>query len=114
MTIYINLDEEKITDKVTNDELGLFISNEWKRLIDPYTPRDTGTLMGLTNQVELRPFKIWYKSKYAVYVYYGDKMNFRKINPFSVFTIGEYATSMLMESNHELPPNTVSTPPFCG
>lgn len=83
MAININLDEEKITDKVTSDELGLFISNEWKRLIDPYTPRDTGTLMGLTNQVELKPFKIWYKSKYAVYVYYGEKMNFRKINPFS-------------------------------
>jgi hypothetical protein len=29
--------------------------------------------MGLTNQVKLRPFEIWYKSKYAEYVYYNRR-----------------------------------------
>ena len=73
MNVRIDLNEPKILEKVQNDRFGLLVLNEWKKLIDPYTPRDTGTLMGLTNQVELRPFEIWYKSKYAEYVYYNRR-----------------------------------------
>ena len=82
MELRIDLNEPKILEKVTNDRFGLFVSAEWKRLIDPYTPRDTGTLM---QKVDIMPFKIWYKSKYATYVYYGENMTFRQINPHSTY-----------------------------
>lgn len=74
MNLRIDLNEPRIRDKVTSDRFGLFVSNEWKRLIDPYTPRDTGALMGITGQtVDLRPWEIWYKSKYAEAVYYNRR-----------------------------------------
>ena len=50
MNVRIDLNEPKILAKVQNDRFGLLVSNEWKRLIDPYTPRDTGTLRGITGQ----------------------------------------------------------------
>ena len=71
LKIYLN--EDRILGKVTNDRLGLFVANEWKRLIDPYTPRDTGQLMGLLGDVELSPFKIHYKSEHAEHVYYNTR-----------------------------------------
>ena len=86
MELKINLDEPRIREKVTSDRFGLLVSNEWKRLIDPYTPRDTGILMGITGQtVDIQPFKLHYKSKYAEYVYYGSDMNFQKKNPYSTY-----------------------------
>ena len=66
MNVRIDLNEPKILAKVQNDRFGLLVSNEWKRLIDPYTPRDTGALMGITGQpVDILPFKLHYQSKYA-------------------------------------------------
>lgn len=86
MEIKIDLNEPKIIDKVTSDRFGLFVSNEWKRLIDPYTPRDTGVLMGITGQtVNILPWKLHYKSKYAEHVYYGENMTFQKKNPYSTY-----------------------------
>ena len=86
MNVRIDLNEPKILAKVQNDRFGLLVSNEWKRLIDPYTPRDTGVLMGITGQtVDILPFKLHYKSKYAEYVYYGYDMNFQKKNPYSTY-----------------------------
>lgn len=86
MELKIDLDEPKIKQKVTSDKFGAFVSNEWKRLIDPYTPRDTGALMGATGQtVEILPFKLHYKEKYAHRQYYGKDFNFRKINPYSTY-----------------------------
>lgn len=82
----IDLNEPKILAKVQNDRFGLLVSNEWKRLIDPYTPRDTGVLMGITGQtVDIQPFKLHYKSKYAERVYNGSDMNFQKKNPYSTY-----------------------------
>lgn len=70
----IELNEKNILGKVTNDRFGLFVANEWKRLIDPYTPRDTGVLMGITGQtVDLMPFKIHYKAPYSETVYYNPR-----------------------------------------
>ena len=84
MIIRIDFNESKIIEKVTNDRFGKFVSNEWKRIIDPYTPRDTGALMGVAGQtVDIKPFELHYKSKYAEVVYYGEHMNFQRINPFS-------------------------------
>lgn len=64
-----SIDKQAIIEKVTNDTLGKFISLSWKKLIDPYTPYDTGTL---SNNVEINPHKIHYKSVYARYIYNGE------------------------------------------
>ena len=86
MTIKIDINDAKILEKVKNDRFGLFVAHEWKRLIDPYTPRNTGVLMGITGQtVDVTPWELWYKSNYAEKVYYGYEMNFRKINPYSTY-----------------------------
>ena len=86
MNLRIDLNEPKILAKVNGDPFGLLVSNEWKRLIDPYTPRDTGVLMGITGHtVDILPFKLHYKSKYAESVYYGYHMNFQKKNPYSTY-----------------------------
>lgn len=69
----IDLNEGKILGKVTNDRWGLFVANEWKRIIDPYTPRNTGQLMGFSSMVELLPFKIHYTVDYAEAVYYNRR-----------------------------------------
>ena len=82
MNIKIELNEPNIIRKVTNDRFGLLTANEWKRLIDPYTPRATGMLEETT---AFRPFLIHYKMNYAEYVYYGHDKNFRKKNPYSTY-----------------------------
>ena len=82
MELRIDLNEPQILQKVTNDRFGLFVSNEWKRLIDPYTPRDTGTMQ---DSASLNPWRIHYKQKYAERVYYGKDMTFQKKNPYSTY-----------------------------
>ena len=89
LEIKITINEPKITEKVTNDKFGLFVSQSWKGLIDPYTPRDTGLLMGASgNTVDILPFKLHYKEPYAEYQYKGISKNgkpfdYQKKNPFS-------------------------------
>ena len=74
MNVRIDLNEPKILAKVQNDRFGLLVSNEWKRLIDPYTPRDTAQLMGVTGQtVDVKHFKLHYKVSYAETVYYNRR-----------------------------------------
>lgn len=86
MEIRIDLNEPQILSKVTNERVGLFVSQEWKRLIDPYVPRDTGMLMGASGQtVDILPFKLYYKEPYAEYVYYGKNMTFKHKNPYSTY-----------------------------
>jgi hypothetical protein len=87
MNVKIDLNEPKILAKVQNDRLGLLVSSEWKRLIDPYTPRDTGLMQ---DTAELQPFQIIYRGGktsngkyYAGYVYYNRGANFKKNNPYS-------------------------------
>ena len=89
MNVRIDLNEPKIFAKVQNDRFGLLVSNEWKRLIDPYTPRDTGVLQD-TAQIE--PWKTTYRGAktsngkyYAAYVYYGYDKNFQHKNPYSTY-----------------------------
>ena len=69
MELKINLNEPRIKEKVTNDRFGLFVSNEWKRLINPYTPKDTGIMM---QSAKLRPWEIEYIQPYSAYMYYGE------------------------------------------
>lgn len=86
MTLRIDLNEPQIIEKVTNDRFGKFVAQEWKKRIDPYTPRDTGELMGITGQtVDILPFALHYKVGYASPVYYGYYMNFQKKNPYSTY-----------------------------
>lgn len=82
MNVKVVLKESQIKAKVKNDRFGRFLANEWKRLIDSYTPRDTGNLEGT---VSILPFKIHYKSPYATYVYHGRNMKFQKKNPYSTY-----------------------------
>jgi hypothetical protein len=82
MEIKIDLNEPKILEKVTNDRFGLFVSSEWKRLLDPFTPRDTGLL---EESATLSPWEIYYKQKYSARVYYGEELNFQKKNPYSTY-----------------------------
>lgn len=83
MNIRIDLNEPRIREKVTSDRFGLFVSNEWKRLIDPYTPRDTGTMQ---ETAKIYPWEIHYIQKdYPEKVYYGYDLNFQKKNPYSTY-----------------------------
>lgn len=82
MEVKIDLNEQKTLEKVTSDKFGLFVSSEWKRLIDPYTPRDTGILEGTAT---LSPWQIYYKQKYASRVYYGYDFKFQHKNPYSTY-----------------------------
>ena len=69
MNVRIDLNEPRILQKVTNDEFGSYVSYEWKRLIDPYTPAETELMMG---SVKLRPWEIEYFQPYSAYMYYGE------------------------------------------
>lgn len=82
MNVKIDLNEPKILAKVQNDRFGLFVSNEWERLIDPYTPRDTGTMQDTALKY---PFQIRYIQPYSARVYYGRDFNFQKKNPYSTY-----------------------------
>lgn len=64
----VKINSPKILAKTQTPAFGLFTSTEWKRLIDPYVPRDTGNLM---NNIKLRPFEIEYTSPYSHYMYNG-------------------------------------------
>ena len=70
MEIRIDLNEPKILEKVTSDQFGIFVAQQWKKRIDPYTPRDTSLLM---NNVQISPWEIWYKQTYASAVYYNKR-----------------------------------------
>ena len=89
MNVTIDLNEPKILAKVENDRFGTFVSQSWKRLLDPYTPRDTGVLQ---DTAQIQPWKIIYRGAktsngkyYAAYVYYNRGANFQKKNPYSTY-----------------------------
>lgn len=87
MTLHLDLNEPQIIEKVQNPRFGLLVNQNWKRLLDPYTPQDTGALMGITGAtVDLSvPFQIHYKATqdgtgkpYAEYVYMSSGWAFKK------------------------------------
>lgn len=69
MKLRIDLNEPGIRAKVTSDRLGLFVAHEWKRLINPYTPRDEGIMM---QTAKARPWEIEYIQPYSAYQYGGE------------------------------------------
>lgn len=79
--VKVVLNEPSILNKVKNDKFGLFLAQEWKRLISPYTPRREGTL---EDTAQVRPFEIEYIQPYSAYVYYGENFHFRTdSNPYA-------------------------------
>jgi hypothetical protein len=64
----IEINTPEIIARLNSDKAGLFISDQWKNLIDPYVPRDTGNLM---RNVDTLPFALHYKEPYASDVYYN-------------------------------------------
>ena len=82
MNLRIDLNEPKIREKVTSDRFGRLVSLEWKRLLDPYTPRNTGTMQG---SAKVQPWKIHYTANYSQYVYYMRNAKFQKKNPYSTY-----------------------------
>ena len=59
---------EKIHGRLENPEFGLFLAQQWKRLINPFTPHREGNL---ERNVAYEPFLIHYNSAYAHYMYGG-------------------------------------------
>ena len=88
MNLRIDLNEPQIINKVTSDKFGLIVSNEWKRLLQPYEPRDTNTM---SSTAKLYPFKIHYIQPYSSRVYYGYDFTFQKKNPYSTYEWDEAA-----------------------
>lgn len=80
MPLRIDLNEPKIREKVTSDAFGTKVSTFWRNYLNPYTPRDTGELM---EQVTVEPFALHYRMNYASDVYFNEKADFQKINPFA-------------------------------
>lgn len=85
--VVVNLNEPKIINKVTNNELGLFVAESWKKHIGAYTPRDTGQL---EDTAQVTPWTITYSATsekgyhYPRRVYYDNSLNFQKIhNPYA-------------------------------
>ena len=85
MKLTIKINDPSILQKVKSDKFGKFVANEWKRLINPYTPRRTGQLIGVTGAtVEILPFEIGYKMDYAEDVYESTGRNFyQELSPFA-------------------------------
>ncbi len=57
-----------IIERLQTTQMGLFVAEEWKRLINPYTPRDTDTL---ESTAIIEPFTIRYIQPYSHYQYMG-------------------------------------------
>ena len=69
MKLKLDLNEPKIIAKVKSDQFGNFVAHEWKRLINPYTPRDTGIM---EQTAKIHPWEIHYIQPYSAYQYYGE------------------------------------------
>ena len=71
-----NVNISKYADRLDNDNgLWTFAANTWYKLMEQYTPMDTGTLF---KSVLIAPKEIHYVMDYAIPVYNGDHMNFQK------------------------------------
>lgn len=75
-----NIDTQNVSKTFkSNKSFWIFAAKEWKKLIDPYTPYDTGALM---KTYLIRPNEIEYEVDYAKKVYYGSHLNFKKDKHF--------------------------------
>lgn len=78
VTIHVDshVDVKKLVDRVMNDRgLWIYAASEWHMLYEPYVPMDTGVLK---DTVRIRPKEVEHTVPYAQYIYYGEKLNFRR------------------------------------
>lgn len=68
VTAVTKLDISPALKKLGGDELGVFASHEFHRLINPYTPHRVGNL---ERNVTYRPWEFEYNEPYAAYMYNG-------------------------------------------
>ena len=81
--VNLSLIQKDISKPLNSNKFGLFLAQEWKRLISPYTPRREGNL---EDTAQVKPFVIEYQVDYDFYVYYGEDFNFRKdFNPYATY-----------------------------
>ena len=81
--VNLSLIQKDISEPLNSNKFGLFLAQDWKRLISPYTPRRDGTL---EDTAQVKPFEIEYQVGYDFYVYYGETFNFRRdSNPCATF-----------------------------
>lgn len=69
MKVDVQINDKEVLKKIEGEELGLYASHEWKRIINPYVPHRTGNL---ENLVEYKPWEFIYLSPYAQYQYGGS------------------------------------------
>lgn len=60
---------------IDNDTFWRFAAKEWWRLLQPFTPFDTGALM---ESVDIEPKQIRYRQPYAARLYYGSDIDFKR------------------------------------
>lgn len=104
MNCKITLNETKIKNKITNDKFGQIAAEEWKKLINPYTPRDTGRT---EDEAIVSPWTITYNPvdpdtgvHYAQKIYYGESINFHKTyNPYATHHWDKAAEQAGQKSN---------------
>lgn len=81
VSVVNNIDVDKIVSVTDNDFFWYHMAREWYRLLQKYTPRDTGNLM---ENVSIVPKEITYNAPYAAVVYNHEGANFRKDkNPYA-------------------------------
>ena len=81
--VNLPLIQKDISKPLNSSKFGLFLAQEWKRLISPYTPRREGTL---EDTAQVKPFEIEYQVDYDFYVYYGENFHFRTAgNPYATY-----------------------------
>lgn len=66
--------KKDISNLLNSNKFGLFLAQEWKRLIQPYTPHRDGNL----DSPNVSAFEIEYNVPYDYYQYYGEDFNFRR------------------------------------
>ena len=68
--VIVKLDPDDYIKVIRDNKFGLFLAQEWKRIISPYTPHRYGML---EDTAIVRPWVIEYIQPYAHYIYEGEK-----------------------------------------
>ena len=66
----VEIDARGMADSIEHDRgFGMYAAQEWRRLIEPYVPFETGTLR---QSVTVEPWEFTYNAPYAHYMYEGE------------------------------------------
>lgn len=75
INVKVDIDAEKIANKVINKDVKLFANQTWYRLYQEFVPMKNG---GLYDDTEVTDEYIWHKKPYAKRIYNGKDFNFSK------------------------------------